>query len=249
MKLEMHFEKSHQLTKSPQSKTGETCGPQCEPGPLGPSPKAYREVETFGPADKTGKSAHTTDEKEIDEVSRWNKEAPQGDTPEAQKDIDAVTRFNEESTQGDTPEAQMDIDAVTRFNKEPTQGDTPEAQMDIDAVTRFNKEPTQGGSQQAMKEIDEVTSFRTQNCKCGTGNEMVTCPMCSSEVHGEDDQDLSNNLARHLREAHQVEKNEYPPDAEPGLNPIILNKKEAVDGSYPVSYLGRKGSSIHRNNF
>jgi hypothetical protein len=152
--LEMHFSKSHQLMKT--TKPSGTCAPQCAPGPVGPSPKEYREVESFGPSDKTG-SSYVGGEKEIDEVTRF-------------------------------------------------QGETKGGEKEIDEVTRFNDEPMGG-----KKEIEEVTSFRKQNCKCGTGNEMVTCPMCNSEIHGEDEGDLSNNLAKHLSMAHQVEKKEMAP--------------------------------------
>ena len=183
MKLEAHFVKSHQLTKTAKPKGQGTCAPECAPGPVGPSAKEYKAVETFGPSNKAG-SSYVGSEKEINDVTRFK-----GETSGGEKEIDEVTRFTDEPKGGE-----KEIDEVTRFKGETTGG-----QKEIDAVTSFKGE-TMGGK----KEIDAVTSFRTQNCMCGTGSEFVTCPMCMSEIHGEDDMDLSNNLGRHLKEAHQV---------------------------------------------
>ncbi len=158
-------------------------GKECEPGPVGPSAKVYREVESFENADKTG-SLSSGSVKEVDEVTRF-----QGQVSGGKKEIDEVTRF-----QGQVSGGEKKIDEVTRF-----QGQVSGGEKKIDEVTRF-----QGQVSGGEKKIEEVTSFRTVNAKCGMGNEMVICPMCDSEIRGMDGEELSNNLGRHLKEAHNI---------------------------------------------
>jgi hypothetical protein len=178
--------KVHHVSRN--QKPIETGMNECEPAPSGPSKKIYREVETFGPSDESG-SSKVGSEREIDEVATFKK--PQTGGEEL---VDEVARFNKQPT-GE----QMVIDEVATFKKPQTGGEEL-----VDEVARFNKEPSGGGSRRSKIENEEVASFRKVNCSCGKGNEMVSCPACNSEIHGMDEMDLSNNLGRHLSEAHKI---------------------------------------------
>ena len=172
LNLREHFMKLHKMSKP--RKPMDQMAPvdkECEPGPVGPSAKVYREVETFGNADKSGSS-------------------PSGSV----KEVEEVTRFKGEVSGGE-----KEIEEVTRFKGEVSGGE-----KEIDAVTRFSAEPSGGHSPKSKVEIENVTSFRTLNAKCGMGNEMVICPLCNSEIRGVNDDELSNNLGRHLVEAHKI---------------------------------------------
>ncbi len=181
MSLSEHFLKLHKMSKP--AKPMASGDKECEPGPVGPSAKVYREVETFANADKTGSSASGS-VKEVEEVTRFKGEVLKGE-----KEIEAVT-----SLKGEVLKGEKEIEAVTSFK-----GDVPGGEKMIDDVTRFK-----GQVSGAEKEIEAVTSFRTLNAKCGMGNEMVMCPMCESEIRGMNDDELSNNLGRHLKEAHKI---------------------------------------------
>jgi phage terminase large subunit-like protein len=189
LNLREHFLKLHKMSKPGKPMDRMAPGDkECEPGPVGPSAKVYREVETFGKADKSGSSPSGI-VKEVEEVTRFKGEISGGE-----KEIDEVTRFKGEISGGE-----KEIDEVTRFKGEISSGEKK-----IDEVTRFSSEPSGGHSPKSKAEIENVTSFRTLNAKCGTGNEMVICPLCDSEIRGMNDDELSNNLGRHLTEAHKI---------------------------------------------
>ena len=155
LNLRDHFLKLHKMSKPGKPMDRMAPGDkECEPGPVGPSAKVYREVETFGNADKSGTS-------------------PSG----LVKEVKEVTRFKGEVSGGEKK---------------------------IDEVTRFSAEPSGGHSPKSKEEIENVASFRTLNAKCGMGDKMVICPLCDSEIRGVNDDELSNNLGRHLVEAHKI---------------------------------------------
>jgi hypothetical protein len=178
--------KIHKISKT--EKPMATGMAECEPSPAGPSKKKYREVETFAPSDESG-SSKVGDEKKVGEASRWKGEPSGGE-----KEIEEAGSWKGKPSGGE-----KEIEEATSWKGEASGGE-----KEIDKVTRFNREPSGGGSRKSMKENEQVTSFRNVNCKCGMGPEMVICPACNSEVHGKDEGDLSNNLGRHLSEAHQM---------------------------------------------
>lgn len=105
MNVGEHFMKLHQ--KSKPAKPMSPAGKECEPTVVGPSAKAYREVETFRKDDKSGSPppglgndvkvrAGYKEEmggKEIDAVTRFNAEPPGGDTPKSKEENEKVTSF------------------------------------------------------------------------------------------------------------------------------------------------------------